>query len=64
MAAAQDAFQGAISAAVRLLVADVETSLHSHLLAYTRVRWAELEDVAEESAHMNAILRKLNKVRP
>jgi hypothetical protein len=62
MAAAQDAFQGAISQAVRLLVADVETGLHAHLAAYTRVKWPELQDVAEESTHMNAILRKLNKV--
>jgi len=62
MAAAQDGFQGAISAAVRLLVSDVETALHPHLLAYTRVKWSEVEDVAEESPHMNAILRKLSKV--
>lgn len=62
MAAAQDAFQGAISVAVRLLVADVEGSLQPHLLAYARVRWGEEGDVSEESAHMNAMLRKLGKV--
>lgn len=63
MSEAQDAFQAVVTHAVKLLVADVETQLQSHLLAYTRTRWEALEGVAEESSQINSILRALGKVR-
>ena len=61
----QEEFQGAVMAGMRVLVAALETRVAGALLAMTRVRWGEMEEMGDDtSAYMTEIVGRLREMLP
>eukprot|EP00897_Mesotaenium_endlicherianum_P004927 jgi/Mesen1/4462/ME000227S03482 len=60
----QDEYSGVITRALSLLVLGVETRLDTELAAMTRVAWALLESVGDQSEYVNAISGVLSSSIP
>lgn len=61
----QEEFQGVVTVGMRVLVAALETKIAPHLKAMTKVNWAEMDELPDDtSPYMNEVTTRAREMMP